>query len=156
MSSDLFVSLTSASFKPQTLQGADILAEELKAQVILPDFFQGDEPWPLDKYPPKTDEDKKKLQEWFGGFANPKNHAPKLIEVGKAAKKDGAEHVIAYGYCWGMCGHDSTRFASFIVTFSRWQGCHDGWQPIRHALLCRVARASRVGCSPVTHELACI
>lgn len=90
-----------SSFKPQTLQGADILAEELKAQVILPDFFEGDEPWPLENYPPKTDEEKKKLQEWFAGFANPKNHVPRLVEVGKAAKKDGVEHVISYGYCWG-------------------------------------------------------
>lgn len=75
----------------------------MKAQVILPDFFEGDEPWPLDRFPPKTEEDKKKLQEWFGGFANPNNHVPKLIEVGKAAKKDGAEVVVAYGYCWGVC-----------------------------------------------------
>ena len=89
-------------FKPQTLQGADILAEELKAQVILPDFFDGDEPWPLDKFPPKTDEDKRKLQEWFGGYANPKNHVPRLIEAGKAVKDDGASFVVAYGYCWGM------------------------------------------------------
>ncbi|KAJ3556318.1 hypothetical protein NM688_g2094 [Phlebia brevispora] len=88
-------------FKPQTLQGADILAKELNAQVILPDFFEGDEPWPLDKFPPKTPEDKKKLQEWFGGFANPKNHVPKLNAVGKAVKEDGAEFVVAYGYCWG-------------------------------------------------------
>jgi len=27
-------------FKPQTLQGADILAEELKAQVLMPDFLK--------------------------------------------------------------------------------------------------------------------
>ncbi|KAF7798633.1 hypothetical protein EIP86_009856 [Pleurotus ostreatoroseus] len=88
-------------YKPQTLQGADILADQLGAQVILPDFFEGDEPWPLEKFPPKTDEDKKKLQEWFGGFANPANHVPKLNAVGKAVKEDGAQFVAAYGYCWG-------------------------------------------------------
>jgi dienelactone hydrolase len=88
-------------FKPQTQQGADIIAESLKAQVVMPDFIEGDEPWPLDKFPPKTDEDKKKLQEWFGGFANPANHIPKLIEVGKALKEEGAEFVAVYGFCWG-------------------------------------------------------
>ncbi|KAI0344107.1 hypothetical protein BDW22DRAFT_1355401 [Trametopsis cervina] len=88
-------------FKPQTLQGADILAEELKAQVLMPDFFEGDEPWPLDRFPPSTDEDKKKFQEWFGGFASPANHIPKLIKVGEALKADGADFVVAYGYCWG-------------------------------------------------------
>lgn len=88
-------------YKPQTQQGADILAEELKAQVLMPDFFEGDEPWSLDKFPPSTDEDKKKFQEWFGGFANPANHIPKLIKVGQALKDEGAEFVVAYGYCWG-------------------------------------------------------
>jgi dienelactone hydrolase len=89
------------SFKPQTLQGADILADELNAQVLMPDFFEGDEPWPLDKFPPKTDEDKKRLQEWFGGFANPKNHTPKLLKVGQELKSQGVSFVMAYGYCWG-------------------------------------------------------
>lgn len=88
-------------FKPQTQQGADILADNLKAQVLMPDFFEGDEPWPLDRFPPKTDEDKKKLQEWFGGFANPANHVPKFIKVAQAVKDEGAEFVLGYGYCWG-------------------------------------------------------
>lgn len=77
------------------------MANDLKAQVIMPDFFEGSEPWPLDKFPPTTDEDKKKLQEWFGGFANPANHVPKLAKVGEALKAEGAEFVVAYGYCWG-------------------------------------------------------
>ncbi|KAI0700444.1 hypothetical protein BC835DRAFT_1404870 [Cytidiella melzeri] len=88
-------------FKPQTLQGADILAEELKAQVLMPDFFEGDEPWSLENFPPKTDEDKQKLQDWFAGFANPANHVPKLAKVGKELKSEGVDFVLAYGYCWG-------------------------------------------------------
>ena len=70
---------------------------------MLPDFFEGDKPWDLDNFPPKTDEGKKKLQEWFGGFANPANHTPKLIKVAEQLKKEGAESVVAYGYCWGKC-----------------------------------------------------
>lgn len=88
-------------YKPQTQQGADILADELKAQVLMPDFFDGDEPWPLDKFPPKTDEDKKKLQEWFGGYANPANHVPRFTKVAQALKDEGVQFVLGYGYCWG-------------------------------------------------------
>lgn len=89
------------SFYPQTQQGADILAEQLSAQVVMPDFFEGDKPWPVDRFPPSTDEDKKKFQEWFGGFANPANHVPRVIQVGEALKSEGAEFVVVYGYCWG-------------------------------------------------------
>lgn len=90
-----------SSYKPQTQQGADILAEQLKAQVLMPDFFEGDEPWPVDNFPPTTPEDQKKLGEWFGGFANPGNHVPKLNKVAQALKDEGADFVIGYGYCWG-------------------------------------------------------
>ena len=69
--------------------------------MIMPDFFEDNEPWSLERFPPSTDEDKKKFQEWFGGFANPANHVPKLIKVGQALKDDGAEFVVTYGYCWG-------------------------------------------------------
>ncbi|EED82516.1 predicted protein [Postia placenta Mad-698-R] len=53
-------------FKPQTQQGADILADQLNAHVVMPDFFEPDAPWPADKFPPKTDEEKAKLQAFFG------------------------------------------------------------------------------------------
>ena len=78
----------------------------------MPDFFDGDEPWPLDKYPPKTDEDKKRLQDWFAGYASPKNHSPRLVAAGKAAKADGADFVIAYGYCWGAWSPSNVRRVS--------------------------------------------
>lgn len=93
----------SPSLQPQTLQGADILAEELKAQVIMPDFFEGHEPWPLDKFPPKTEEDKQEFQKWFGSVADPARHIPRVIQIGETLKEDGAEFVLGYGYCWGEC-----------------------------------------------------
>ena len=34
-------------------------------------------------------------------FANPANHVPKLIKVGQQLKSEGAEFIVAYGYCWG-------------------------------------------------------
>lgn len=53
-------------FFPQTEQGSDILSQALSGtKVIMPDFLQG-KPWPEDNFPPKTDEDKQKLQEFFG------------------------------------------------------------------------------------------
>ncbi|KZT67602.1 hypothetical protein DAEQUDRAFT_672929 [Daedalea quercina L-15889] len=49
-------------FKPQTQQGADILADKLNAHVIMPDFFEPADAWPVDEFPPQTDEEKGKLQ----------------------------------------------------------------------------------------------
>ncbi|EKM60752.1 uncharacterized protein PHACADRAFT_246868, partial [Phanerochaete carnosa HHB-10118-sp] len=88
-------------FKPQTQQGADILAEELGAQVYMPDFFEGDEPWTLDKFPPTKPEDQQKFQEWFAGFANPANHVPRVIKVAETLKSEGVQFIVTYGFCWG-------------------------------------------------------
>ena len=89
------------SFKPQTQQGADILAEKLNAQVLMPDFFEPAEPWPVDKFPPRTDEEKGKLQAFFGGPAKPQDAVSKLINVGKELKAEGAKWVGTFGFCWG-------------------------------------------------------
>ncbi|KAH9891060.1 Alpha/Beta hydrolase protein [Cubamyces lactineus] len=88
-------------FKPQTQQGADILAEKLNAQVLMPDFFEPAQPWPVDKFPPQTDEEKGKLQAFFGGPAKPQDAVSKLINVGKALKSEGAGWVGTFGFCWG-------------------------------------------------------
>ena len=37
-------------------------------RVAMPDVFHG-EPWPIDKYPPKTDADWKKLMAWVGSYS---------------------------------------------------------------------------------------
>lgn len=90
-------------FKPQTQQGADILAEKLNAHVLMPDFFEPADAWPQDKFPPQTDEEKAKLQQFFGGAASPPNGATKLLKVSEALKQDGAKFVGAFGFCWGKC-----------------------------------------------------
>lgn len=89
------------SFKPQTQQGADIIAEQLGAQVLMPDFFEPAEPWPAAKFPPSTDEEKAEFQAFFGGPAKPQDGVAKLINVGKALKAEGAEFVGTFGFCWG-------------------------------------------------------
>ncbi|KAH9927519.1 Alpha/Beta hydrolase protein [Epithele typhae] len=86
---------------PQTQQGADIIADKLKAQVLMPDFFENGAPWPVDNFPPTTDEDKQKLQEFFGGLANPGENVKRLLAVADALKKDGVEFIGVYGFCWG-------------------------------------------------------
>ncbi len=90
-----------ASFKPQTQQGADIIAEQLNAQVLMPDFFEPAEPWPAAKFPRSNDEEKAEFQAFFGGPAKPQDAVAKLINVGKALKAEGAEFVGTFGFCWG-------------------------------------------------------
>ncbi|KAJ3490173.1 hypothetical protein NLI96_g1616 [Meripilus lineatus] len=88
-------------FKPQTQQGADIIADNLKVQVLMPDFFEDGEPYPLENFPPKTDEDKAKLQAFFGGIALPPKNGERLLAFGKTLKDDGVKFLGVYGFCWG-------------------------------------------------------
>ena len=67
----------------------------------MPDFFENGEPWPQEKFPPKTDEEKAQLQAFFGGLANPQDAVAKLLNVGKTLKSEGVEFIGVYGFCWG-------------------------------------------------------
>ncbi|KIK71401.1 hypothetical protein GYMLUDRAFT_33563 [Collybiopsis luxurians FD-317 M1] len=86
---------------PQTQQGADIIASTLKSAVFMPDFFEPDEPFPHDPFPPTTDEGKQALQNFFGTTANPPKNVEKLIDFGKHLKMNGFQQVGVYGFCWG-------------------------------------------------------
>ncbi|KAG8931189.1 hypothetical protein FRC02_003085 [Tulasnella sp. 418] len=86
-------------FYPQTQQGADIIAESLNATVLMPDFFRG-KPFPADKYPPKTDEEKEELQKFFKGVADLKERLPELVAIGEQLKKDGVKKIGTLGVCW--------------------------------------------------------
>lgn len=92
------------SFFPQTQQGADMLASSLNTTVYMPDFFEPNKPFPIEKFPPSTDQDKADLQAFFGGAANPGEAIKKLTNFGQTLKKDGAKKVGVYGHCWGKCG----------------------------------------------------
>jgi len=87
-------------FYPQTLQGADILAESLGAQVVIPDFFAPYEPIQLSKFPPKTDEQKQEIGKFFETTAAPTRVLPFVHNVAQALK-DAGNKVGTYGYCWG-------------------------------------------------------
>ncbi|QRW00076.1 dienelactone hydrolase family protein [Ceratobasidium sp. AG-Ba] len=85
---------------PQTIQGADIIAESLGAFVVYPDFFDG-KPWPNEAFPPRNEEEGKKLQTFFGETANLDNRVAELNETAELLKKEGAKHVGTIGFCWG-------------------------------------------------------
>jgi len=85
---------------PQTLQGADILAETLQARVIMPDLLMG-KPWPVEKFPPESLADKAALQAFFGTTANPVLTLPYITALGLELKKEGATKIGVLGFCWG-------------------------------------------------------
>ena len=84
---------------PQTLQGADIIADK-GYRVVLPDFFRG-KPYDLKKFPPTKDEDKKELGEFFQTIASPPMRIPELINVVKDLREQGYKKTALVGYCWG-------------------------------------------------------
>jgi len=83
------------------MQGADIIAAGLKARVFMPHFFEPNDPFPVEKHPPTTDEGKAELQTFFGTVANPSKGASRLADVAKTLKNDGFKFVGAVGFCWG-------------------------------------------------------
>ncbi|MCJ1452592.1 hypothetical protein MMC28_002935 [Mycoblastus sanguinarius] len=87
---------------PQTIQGADLLAESLKAVVLVPDFFKG-EPLPLSIYPPNTEEKKKMAGEFIAGTAEVGMNTTKLLDIAKEAREKygSVEGWGTYGLCWG-------------------------------------------------------
>ena len=117
------------SYYPQTLQGADILAKTLGAQVFMPDFFGEGNEYPLERFPSKTEEDKKYFREFFAGLANIPINATKLVNFANVLKGEGFKKVGALGYCFGNVLSAVRPFESqslsLLRTFRR-KGCHRG------------------------------
>lgn len=89
-------------YLPQTLQAADITAKSVGAQVIMPDFFDGntcDPAW----FPYKEPEIQKKIQAWFGTAGNFQNHIAGFQALVETLKAEGDVKIGALGYCWGEC-----------------------------------------------------
>ncbi|XXG96609.1 hypothetical protein Hte_002897 [Hypoxylon texense] len=113
-------------FFPQTIQGADILADsdvERKYQVYVPDFFEGN-PAKIEWYPPTDDEKKAKLGKWFQDSALWPNHLPKVRGLLEAAEKNNPSIKSwgIIGYCWGgkmasiLAGHEEPLFKAAVQT----------------------------------------
>lgn len=83
-----------------TEQGADLLGEVTKSKVIMPDFLR-ENPWPVDAFPPRNDEEKKKFGEWLDTVGNFERATKELTAVIDASKAQGAQKIALYGTCWG-------------------------------------------------------
>lgn len=92
--------LTRHRYFPQTQQGADIVASTLKTKVYMPDFFDG-HPYPVDKFPPSTDQEKADFQVFWGGIANISNTVDKVTKFAETLKADNIKRIGLYGFCWG-------------------------------------------------------
>ncbi|KAB8227862.1 hypothetical protein BDV23DRAFT_159852 [Aspergillus alliaceus] len=94
-------------FFDQTIQGADILAtaNSQKYRVFMPDFFEG-QPADITWFPPKTDDHKQKLGNFFQTKAAPPTTLSKIpdvvAEANKLAPAGGKfDSWSILGYCWG-------------------------------------------------------
>ncbi|KAL1992855.1 hypothetical protein VTN49DRAFT_3611 [Thermomyces lanuginosus] len=93
-------------FFPQTLQGSDILSSsdaDNKYRVFIPDFFEG-EPCDISIFPPKTDEHKQYLSNFFATKAVPSkavSRIPSIVEEANKLAPSGSFQWGIVGYCWG-------------------------------------------------------
>lgn len=79
------------------------MASSTDSLVVMPDFFKGETLDPS-VYPPKNDEDKKKLSTFFSTVANPKDRLVDANAVVEALREDGRTKLGVMGYCWGKRG----------------------------------------------------
>ncbi|KDQ20451.1 hypothetical protein BOTBODRAFT_26459 [Botryobasidium botryosum FD-172 SS1] len=88
-------------FCSQIQQGADIISSRLGAKVIMPDFFRG-QAQEEKNFPPKTDEAKAALQDWFKSVAAFDKHIPSVLKIARDIKaKSPGTKVGVLGLCWG-------------------------------------------------------
>ncbi|QKX58232.1 uncharacterized protein TRUGW13939_05353 [Talaromyces rugulosus] len=114
-------------FSPQTLRGADILADRLSASspalVIVPDWFDGfvaQKAW----VPPVTPEQQEKLGGFIQNKASPGLVVPRVLELSKSLNKTfpTVEKLGIFGFCWGgklaslACQDDKDSFVVAVQT----------------------------------------
>ncbi|KAL2041488.1 hypothetical protein N7G274_005870 [Stereocaulon virgatum] len=96
----------------QTIQGADRIAEIVKALVLMPDFTKG-EPLPLSIYPLDTDKKMKTAKDSTANV-NIEKSVEKLAEAFKEAKgKEEVENVKSEGAC-GLCWGGKIRCPRYL------------------------------------------
>jgi dienelactone hydrolase len=78
----------------------------------MPDFFEPEGPFDINRYPPKNSEDSAAIQGFFGSIASPPDNVQKLTKFGQHLKATGIKTIGIYGFCWGKC---LTGFASIFV-----------------------------------------
>jgi dienelactone hydrolase len=95
------------------------LAEGVRAQVFMPDFFGEGNAFPIEKFPIKDEQSKKELQDFFAGIANPPATATRLVEFANVLKSRGFKKTGAIGYCWGNTQATISRFTLGSLSFLR-------------------------------------
>ncbi|KAG5513436.1 hypothetical protein PMAC_001500 [Pneumocystis sp. 'macacae'] len=86
---------------PQTKQCVDLLSAGLgNARIVMPDFFFGS-PFPLESFPPNTEEKKKALKDFFNGPACLEKNLETIGTIIEDLKKDCAKSLAIFGFCWG-------------------------------------------------------
>lgn len=66
----------------------------------MPDFFGEGGAFGIEKMPPRNEQDKKDLQDFFAA-AKPSATAPRLVDFANVLKGEGFKKIGAIGYCWG-------------------------------------------------------
>ena len=89
------------SYVSQTLQGADILAKVLGAQVFFPDFIGEGNECKIETFQPGTEEGKKQVQSFHTGPNSPPITAGRFVDFANVLKGEGFKKIGAIGYCWG-------------------------------------------------------
>jgi len=67
----------------------------------MPDLFRG-KPFDLAAFPPRTEQGKQDLQNFFKGTGDFSVRLPELIEIAESLQKEGYEKIGTLGFCWGM------------------------------------------------------
>jgi len=104
-------------FSSQGAQGADILAEQADALIVIPDVFKGDQ---LTESDFAGDEaSKARVQKWFGSTGNFINHFEGIYALSAALKTDGYTKVGLIGFCWGgkvvtLAATDATKVDAVV------------------------------------------
>ena len=113
-----------------TQQGADLLAEAMKTKVVMPDFLRG-QPWPVEAFPPRSDEEGKKFGEWLETIGNIQDRLKDIQNVVSALKEQGVQKLGLYGFCGGgkissLAGKEGSLFVGVAQVHPAFVDPNDG------------------------------
>jgi dienelactone hydrolase len=79
-----------------------MIASSLNTRVFMPDFFDPEKPFDVNRFPPKCDDDRAELSGFFSTTGKPQKAINKLRRFVEALKADNYKRIGVYGFCWGM------------------------------------------------------
>jgi len=78
-----------------------MIASSLNTRVFMPDFFDPEKPFDVNRFPPKCDDDRAELSGFFSTTGKPQKAINKLRRFVEALKADNYKRIGVYGFCWG-------------------------------------------------------